>query len=112
MCLFWTEWTLIVRASFVDRDMFLRYTDLGIGHPVALRRTVRDCCGLQAPAEAMDVDEGAGDGEDNGEDDDEQLVDVDLSDEESEDEDDEVEEDPDDDGHEEDVEEEFDELSF
>jgi hypothetical protein len=45
--------------------MFLRYTDMGVGHPVALQRTVRDCLNLRsvAPAEAMDVDEDRGDGE-------------------------------------------------
>lgn len=35
----------------------MRYTDLGVGHPVTLRKIVRDCFGstLVAPANAMDV---------------------------------------------------------
>jgi hypothetical protein len=47
--------------------MFLRYTDLGIGHPVALRWIVRDCLGLQSsvPADSMDINEGGSNGEGN-----------------------------------------------
>jgi hypothetical protein len=38
--------------------MFLRYTHLGIGHPVALRKIVKDCFsdGSTTPTEAMDID--------------------------------------------------------
>ncbi|KAG1789842.1 uncharacterized protein HD556DRAFT_1446632 [Suillus plorans] len=113
------DWEVYYVGIFVDRDMFLRYTDLGVGHPVALRRAVRDCFGLQssAPVETMDIDEGRGDGEDHEIDDDEQWMDVDLAHEESEDEDDEIEDEEEgesddglDDGEE--VEEEADELSF
>ncbi|KAG1853937.1 hypothetical protein DFJ58DRAFT_728071 [Suillus subalutaceus] len=91
-------------ASFVDHDMFLRYTDLG------------RLFGLHALVEAMDVDEGGGDGEDHEEADDEQPMDVDLADEESEGEHNDIEgEEESDDGFddlEEDIEYEFDELSF
>jgi hypothetical protein len=73
----------LIFHSFVDRDMFLRYTDLGVGHPAALRKFVRDCFGLQPQvSEAMDVDEGGNDGH---EEDDEQGMDIDLADDESED---------------------------
>jgi hypothetical protein len=67
--------------------MFLRYTDMGVGHPVALRRIVRDCLSLQsaAPVEAMDVDEDGSDGEDH-EQEEQQWMDVVGADEESEDE--------------------------
>jgi hypothetical protein len=66
--------------------MFLRYTDLGVGHLVALRKIVRDCFGLHpaAPGEAMDVDEG---GEDH---DNKQRIVVDFRKEDSEDEEDEM----------------------
>lgn len=51
----------------------MRYTDLGIGHPVMLRRTARDCFGpiTQTPADAMDItnDESDDDGEGEGYDD-------------------------------------------
>ncbi|KAG0692048.1 hypothetical protein DFH29DRAFT_883162 [Suillus ampliporus] len=42
--------------------MFMRYTHLGIGHPVALRRIIRDCLGSRAPADsdAMAIVDGAG----------------------------------------------------
>lgn len=44
-------------VRFVDRDMFMRYTGFGVGHPVMLRKFVRDCYGsdLMAPTNAMDV---------------------------------------------------------
>ena len=41
--------------------MFLRYTHLGVGHPVALRRITKDCLDFESAAlasEVMDVDEG------------------------------------------------------
>lgn len=89
---------LPVSVSFVDRDMFLRYTDLGIGHPASLRKTIRDCSGRQraTPAGAMDANDGVdSDGEDHEEDDDEQM-DMDLAaDEEDEDGDEDGDEDED-----------------
>ncbi|KAG2055212.1 hypothetical protein BDR06DRAFT_982073 [Suillus hirtellus] len=56
-----TDWEAYYIGIFVDRDMFLHYISLGVGHPVALRKIVRDCFGLEAAAlalEAMDVDDG------------------------------------------------------
>lgn len=61
--------------------MFLRYTHLGVGHPVALRRVVRGCLGLRSTtivnSGGMDVDQGRDDGEcreeDNDDSDDEQM---------------------------------------
>lgn len=39
--------------------MFLRYTHLGVGHPVTLRKIVRQCLGSETLADTiMDVDEG------------------------------------------------------
>lgn len=63
--------------------MFLRYTDLGVGHPITLRSTVRDCFGSRsrAPVVATDIDEGGSDDEGCG-DDDEQHMHVDLQDDE------------------------------
>jgi hypothetical protein len=34
--------TLNLRTRFVDWDMFIRYTDLGVGHPLMSRRIIRD----------------------------------------------------------------------
>ncbi|KAG1726169.1 uncharacterized protein EDB91DRAFT_1254428 [Suillus paluster] len=56
------DWKEFHVGIFVDRDMFIRYTDLGVGHPVALRRIVRDCSTLESattPVEddSMDVDQ-------------------------------------------------------
>lgn len=76
-------------ASFVDRDMFLRYTYLGVGHPTTLRRIVKDSgyssleSATVTPVEYMDVDsdEARNDGEGgSSKDNDEQLeqMDVDL----------------------------------
>jgi hypothetical protein len=44
-------------VRFVDRDMFMRYTGFGIGHPVMLRKFVRDCISsdLMAPTHTMDT---------------------------------------------------------
>jgi hypothetical protein len=62
--------------------MFLRYTDLGVGHPATLRKLVRDCSSLESvtspvEVEDMDVDsdDARTDGEGGGskEDEDEQL---------------------------------------
>lgn len=46
-----------LRVRFVDRDMFMRYTHFGVGHPVMLRRMTRECLGsdLVALDDAMDV---------------------------------------------------------
>jgi hypothetical protein len=56
--------------------MFLRYTHLGVGHPVALRRVVRDCFGLLSTmvnSGGMGVDQGQAYGECREEDNDEQM---------------------------------------
>lgn len=73
----------LICHSFVDRDMFLRYTDLGVGHPATLRRIVRDCFSPQTRrvSEAIDVDERGNDGHE--EEEDEQGMCVDVADEES-----------------------------
>ncbi|KAG1767493.1 hypothetical protein EV702DRAFT_1203702 [Suillus placidus] len=49
------DWEAHYVGIFVDRDMFMRYTHLGVGHPAMLRRIARDCLGFEAPADAMDV---------------------------------------------------------
>lgn len=66
--------------------MFLRYTHLGIGHSVALRKIVRDCFNnyeSTAPTDAIEDDtrNDEGHAEDAGE----QYMDDDLDEEESED---------------------------
>jgi hypothetical protein len=33
---------------FVGRDMFIRYTHFGVGHPALLRRITRDCFGYES----------------------------------------------------------------
>lgn len=48
-------YVMLTLDRFVDRDMFMRYTHLGVGHPVMLRRITRDCLGLGAPADVMNV---------------------------------------------------------
>lgn len=109
--------------------MFLRYTHLGVGHPVALRRIVRDCFApgesmTPEKSEAMDVDEGGSNGKDYKEDDgsDDEQMDLDddqIGESESEDECDEVgeeelgdDEDPDGSEFDGEIEEMFDNLSF
>lgn len=74
-------------VRFVDRDMFMRYTQFGVGHPVTLRRIVRD---IVAPADSMDVvDEDVANDEDHEQWNDEQEDgDDESSDEELEDEED------------------------
>ncbi|KAG2060000.1 hypothetical protein BDR06DRAFT_967528 [Suillus hirtellus] len=82
-----TDWEAYYVRIFVDWDMFLRYTSLGVGHPVALRKIVRNCFDLESatPAtEDMDVDGSRSDSEDH-RDDDEQRMDDGLSREESDD---------------------------
>ncbi|KAG2051670.1 hypothetical protein BDR06DRAFT_983445 [Suillus hirtellus] len=73
------DWEEYYVGIFVDRDMFLRYTDLGVGHPVSLRRAVRECFGFRsvAPVEAMDIGEGrlGNDGQDYEENSDEERMD-------------------------------------
>jgi hypothetical protein len=44
--------TLELWVRFVDRDMFIRYTHFGVGHPVAVRKMVKDCLGSPAAAPA------------------------------------------------------------
>jgi hypothetical protein len=41
-------------VRFSDRDMFMRYTHLGVGHPVALRKIIQDCL-TSADSDAMDI---------------------------------------------------------
>ncbi|KAG2051626.1 hypothetical protein BDR06DRAFT_889558, partial [Suillus hirtellus] len=82
-----TDWEAYYVGIFVDQDMFLHYTSLGVGHPVALRKIVRNCFDLESttPAtEDMDVDGSRSDSEDHG-DDDEQRMDDGLGREESDD---------------------------
>lgn len=108
--------TLAFCDRFVDHDMFMRYTHFGVGHPVMLRRMIRDC-ESPAPANAMDVVDGEdSNSEDHREDVDEQEVGDDeqeetgdeFSDEEPEDEEGDGEDDEGDDNGEH----EFDDLSF
>ncbi|KAG2341710.1 hypothetical protein BDR05DRAFT_976856 [Suillus weaverae] len=51
------NWEALYVGIFVDRDMFMLFTHLGIGHPTALQRIARDCFGprLAAWADTMDV---------------------------------------------------------
>jgi hypothetical protein len=35
--------------------MFIRYTHFGIGHPVTLRKIIRDCFGFQSLGDTMDI---------------------------------------------------------
>ncbi|KAG2052923.1 hypothetical protein BDR06DRAFT_1009062 [Suillus hirtellus] len=57
------DWEEHYVGIFVDRDMFMRYTHFGVGHPVMLRRIIRD---IVAPTDAMDVmDEDVRNGEDH-----------------------------------------------
>jgi len=65
--------------------MFIHYTDLGIGHPITLRRIVRDCSVLEPAAtpvedDSMDVDldDIGSHAEGSRKEDDEQQVDNDL----------------------------------
>ncbi|KAG1768229.1 hypothetical protein EDD22DRAFT_844244, partial [Suillus occidentalis] len=37
------DWEAYYAGIFVDRDMFMRYTHFGVGHPAMLRRIARDC---------------------------------------------------------------------
>ncbi|KAG1779369.1 hypothetical protein EV702DRAFT_1214493 [Suillus placidus] len=56
------DWEAFYVGIFADRDMFLRHMHLGVGHPVALWRVVRDCLGLRSTTTVnsggMDVDQG------------------------------------------------------
>jgi hypothetical protein len=71
--------------------MFMRYTPLGVGHPVTIRKIIKDCLRSGASADTMDVDhdsdhEDVSDDEGLKEFDDEQENDYAFSDEELEDE--------------------------
>ncbi|KIK39154.1 hypothetical protein CY34DRAFT_14574 [Suillus luteus UH-Slu-Lm8-n1] len=104
------DWEEHYVGIFVDRDMYMRYTHFGVGHPVSLRRIIRDCESL-ALANAMDVvDEEVDDDEEDRGGDDEQYEDDEFSDEELED-DDEGDGEDDDEGSD-DAEDEFNDLSF
>ncbi|KAG2060721.1 hypothetical protein BDR06DRAFT_986857 [Suillus hirtellus] len=112
------DWEEHYVRIFADRDMFLRYTHLGIGHSVALRKIIRDCFNnyeSTAPTDAIEdstrIDEGHA--EDAGE----QYMDDDLDKEESEDDLSEEESEDEHDGLEggedrEEADEEFDDLHF
>lgn len=111
--------TLAFCNRFADRDMFMRYTHLGVGHPVMIRRIIRDCESLTLP-NAMDVvDKEVSDGEDQeevndehlGGDDEQEENDDEFSDEEPED-DEEEEEDGENDEGGDNIEDLFDDLSF
>jgi hypothetical protein len=39
---------LNLRVSFVNQDMFMRYTHLGVGHPAMLRNITKNCLGLKS----------------------------------------------------------------
>ncbi|KIK33685.1 hypothetical protein CY34DRAFT_18219 [Suillus luteus UH-Slu-Lm8-n1] len=111
------DWEEHYVGIFADRDMFMRYTHLGVGHPVMIRRIIRDCESLTLP-NAMDVvDEEVSDGEDQeevndehlGGDDEQEENDDEFSDEEPEDEE---EEDGENDEGGDNIEDLFDDLSF
>lgn len=40
---------LNLQVRFVDRDMFMWYTHLGVGHPAMLRNITKDCLGFKSP---------------------------------------------------------------
>jgi hypothetical protein len=42
---------------FADRDMFIRYTPYGVGHPPLLRKMARDCLTSSQTPEDMNVEE-------------------------------------------------------
>lgn len=113
--------------SFVDRDMFMRYTQLGVGHPAMLRMIARDSLGNESPSSIVDAvdnsnsvalqgDVGYGEDSDGegyeGYDDEKEVSDEEFSDEELEeeweDEGSEIEDGCEEDGHE--IEDEFDDL--
>ncbi|KIK34293.1 hypothetical protein CY34DRAFT_98289, partial [Suillus luteus UH-Slu-Lm8-n1] len=60
------DWEEYYVGIFVDRDMFMRYTHLGVGHSTTLRRIARECFGSRSTAstDAMDVVNGEGDADD------------------------------------------------
>lgn len=111
--------TLNPRARFVDRDMFMRYTHFGVGHPVMVRRLTRDCLGYESvtPVDAMDAVNEVDDTDDVEVEGREAYHDGQADDNESEDEDEEDGEDDEDEEDGEDEEDEgeddmFDDLSF
>ncbi|KAG1816391.1 uncharacterized protein BJ212DRAFT_1480844 [Suillus subaureus] len=40
------DWEAFYVGIFVDRDMFMRYTHYGIGHPKVLQEMARDCANM------------------------------------------------------------------
>jgi hypothetical protein len=46
---------------FVDRDMFMRYTHCGIGHPTAVRELVRDCANAELADNSSNLEESEND---------------------------------------------------
>jgi hypothetical protein len=101
-----------LRVRFVDRDMFMRYTHFGVGHPVLLRRMVRECLSsdLVAPDDAMNViNDDAADNDDDSEDGD---IECEVGDDEQEEAEDEVEDIDEGDDEEDEDDTMFDDLSF
>ncbi|KAG2048807.1 hypothetical protein BDR06DRAFT_1012728 [Suillus hirtellus] len=50
------DWEMYYVGIFVDRDMFIRYTHFGIGHPVTLRKIIRDCLDFEPTGDTMDIE--------------------------------------------------------
>ncbi|KIK32956.1 hypothetical protein CY34DRAFT_813946 [Suillus luteus UH-Slu-Lm8-n1] len=117
------DWEEHYVGIFVDRDMFMRYTHFGVGHPVMVRRLTRDCLGYESvtPVDAMDAVNEVDDTDDvevegreayhDGQADDNESEDEDEEDGED-DEDEEDGEDEEDEGEDEGEDDMFDDLSF
>ncbi|KIK32237.1 hypothetical protein CY34DRAFT_47013, partial [Suillus luteus UH-Slu-Lm8-n1] len=55
------DWEAYYVGIFVDRDMFMRYTHYGVGHPVVMREMTRDCANIDlthSPESEDDEDDG------------------------------------------------------
>ncbi|KAG2082782.1 uncharacterized protein F5147DRAFT_783177 [Suillus discolor] len=50
------DWEEYYVGIFVNRDMFMQYTHLGVGHSIALRRIARDCFGSQSATQSDTMD--------------------------------------------------------
>ncbi|KAG1728014.1 hypothetical protein EDD22DRAFT_961140 [Suillus occidentalis] len=82
------DWEEYYVGIFVDRDMFMRYTHLGVGHSPMLWKIIMDCLGpvsvaLADPMDDVDLEE-AGNGEGYEDEDDEDNEDEDDEDEDNE----------------------------
>ncbi|KAG2049932.1 hypothetical protein BDR06DRAFT_984188 [Suillus hirtellus] len=53
------DWEMYYVGIFIDRDMFIRYTHFGIGHPVMLWKIIRDCLDFESTGNALDIESGA-----------------------------------------------------